>query len=208
MSDVQAKGHFTPEELRDLLATKVLKEVEKLPPRNDPAIANLCHSLNALQNLVKLRTVDWKNSSSQRQQLASAMIVMEEVLPPLGDEVAEALRFASDNGNLELTRQYREALDVISNLSKAVTTAGECAVLLHPALRLTGTVRWEQYARHLVALLHQALPASSKESGYRFLVAVMPDITGEAPTFQAVKTHLKKDRPVKPAKSRPVKRGK
>ena len=200
MSDAQAKEQFTPAKVHDLLAAKVLKGEKTLPPRNDPAIANLCHSLNALQTLVKLRTVDWKNSSSQRQQLASAMIVMEEVLPPLGDEVAEALRFASDDGNLELSRQCREALDVISNLTKAVTAAGECAALLHPALRLSATVRWEQYARDLIALFYQALSLSSKESGYRFLVAVMPDITGEAPTFQAVKTHLKKDRPVKRGK--------
>jgi hypothetical protein len=205
VSDVQANGRFTPEKVHDLLATKVLKG-ETLPPRNDPAISDLCHSLNALQDLVKFRTVHWKPNSERRQQLAYAMRVMDTVLPPLGAEVAAAL--ASSDGNLELTRQNREALDVISNLSKAVTAAGECAALLHPALRLSATVRWEQYARDLMALLRQALPLSTKESGYRFLVAVIPDITGETPTLQAVKTHLKKDRPVNPATSRPLKRGK
>jgi hypothetical protein len=207
VSDAQAKEQFTPGKVHDLLATKVLKgEKTTLPPRNDPAVSDLCHSLNVLQYWVKLRTVHGTNSD-RREQLAFAMRIVDTVLPPLGAEVAEALAWF-DDGNLELTRQYREALDVISNLAKAVTEAGECAVLLHPALRLTGTVRWEQYARDLIALFRQALPASSKESGYRFLVAIMPDITGETPTFDAVKTHLKKDRPVKPAKSRPVKRGK
>ena len=205
MSDVHAKGQFTPEKVHDLLVARVLKG-GKLPPRNDPAISDLYHSLKALQDLVKFRTVHWKPNSERRQQLAYAMRVMDTVLPPLGAEVAAAL--ASSDGNLELTRQNREALDVISNLSKAVTAAGECAALLHPALRLSATVRWEQYARDLMALLRQALPLSTKESGYRFLVAVIPDITGETPTLQAVKTHLKKDRPVNPAKSRPVKRGK
>jgi hypothetical protein len=36
----------------------------------------------------------------------------------------------------------------------------------------------------------------------------MPDITGETPTLDAVKSHLKNDRPVRPAKNRPVYRGK
>ena len=53
---------------------------------------------------------------------------------------------------------------------------------------------WTDTARSLMKIFEASLPKQTMEASYRFVVAVTPLITGDAPTFDAVKTAFKRDR--------------
>ena len=197
MSNSQPPGPFTPESVRAMLTTEVLKG-EAVP--NSAAVAALCHTLNTLRTYVDLRTIHWKAPMERRQQLASALIALETILPTLRSEVEQAREFHQSDNATDQANECQRAVDVIDGLTQAVTMASHCSILLHPAMRRETTVKWEQYSRDLLIQFKHVLPNSKKESGYRLIVAVMPNITGERPTLEAVKSHIKRNRPVKRGK--------
>jgi hypothetical protein len=53
---------------------------------------------------------------------------------------------------------------------------------------------WKELADELQSLFSLALPDQPKAAAYRFIVAVVPILTGEHPTLEAVQTALKKKR--------------
>ncbi len=96
-------------------------------------------------------------------------------------------------------RAWKTSVPASPHSMGAVTAAGAARELGLPMTNNPMLViapptdkRWEHFGEQLAAIFHSALPGRSKEAAYRFIKAVVPDITGEQPSFEAIKTAFKK----------------
>jgi hypothetical protein len=211
---------FTPESIHSLLR-EVLIGNEKLPSPRSRALMTLAGSLNDLQAIAR----SWKGS--WRTDLASiyySIYILKENLPKWRDEYAKELATfdhfinklapgeyaalssgSANNIDQPADQDFREEgrlnLAALNGLVEAASVAYKRGLPLAPMITLAMPIEgWTWFAQHLQMVFHHTLPEVSKAAGYRFIAAVTPDITGEAPTYSAVETQLKKNRPVNRSK--------
>ena len=168
---------FTPERVHAILR-EVLK-VGACPGLSSPAVENLTRTLNIIQREAKNSTAAW------REQLAEIDTAIETLTTVLPEHLKSYGPVTSDDARLgpfitlALAARYADA---------ARKRGLPFADHRPPVEAWTGT------ARSLMKVFEALLPKQTTEAGYRFVVAVTPLITGDAPTFHAVKTAFKRHR--------------
>jgi hypothetical protein len=174
--EVRAEA-FTPETVRAILR-EVLK-VGTCPKLSSPAISYLTLALNIIQDEARNSIAPWRE---QLAQIDAAIKILTTVLPEhlksYAPVAVEALR-----------------LDPFFTLALAARYADAARKRGLPFVDHSPPVEaWTDAAQSLMKIFEASLPKQTTEAGYRFVVAVTPLITGDAPTFDAVKTAFKRDR--------------
>jgi hypothetical protein len=221
-----AGGGFTPERVHQELL-KALRGETVVPSAHDPAFTYLAERLNifrfiargwnrarreeeelkaicsAINTLVELlpkwRDI-WANElalfntsvaglpDDQRANFEAELAT----LPPVkisGREIA-ARGDPFDTGGLDLA-----ALDALVEAANVARRRG----LPHtPLIAFSKRIEaWPHIAEDLFKMIDHVLPTVPKLAAYRFIAAVVPEITEDAPTVQAVRTQIMRKRPVR-----------
>lgn len=199
---------FTPKRVQDLLR-EVLKNKTKLPNLDSPGLIDLAWVLNILHWKVKGWRGPWPRELEKRDAIADAIYCLTEDFPDQRKhylaEVEMCERWETDESLSESKRLYfakaredaQARLIALDDLTAAAERARELGLpmIFSPELVMSSpTKRWVDIAKDLRWALEMAVPDCSKESVYRFIEAVVPDITGEQPSHEAVKTAFKKKR--------------
>lgn len=169
----------------------------------------------ALNNWRWLAGIEKGHIEAKRRQrrLADALAALDEVLPAIRTELAEALTMTKEASSetpagvkeINARRMFADGMVAIDALKAAATLARSSPILFHPEMHIRGIDHWEAYAKPVEDLLIEKLslngaPHPSKEGVYRFLSSIAPGLTGEVTSFESVKTHLKRGRRVNRAK--------
>jgi hypothetical protein len=170
-----------PEWLRERLLA-VLKGSTKIPGTHD--LLPLAEELTMLKATVEF----WKEEKGDLYvAAANAVATLNKILPSLRWDYEMGVYGAEDWGLKEAEIEARANLTTFDAFANAVRHAP----IFNPSLPRMD--RWKDYAQQLEEAFHVALPDGGKENGYRFVQALIPEISGEtSPTFEAVKTHLKR----------------
>lgn len=200
---------FTPEAVFRLLEDMVLKGSGKRPRRTDPAIAQLALALNAIQLNVRSEYDAWSEEPQRLQRIKDAMEVLIESLPKQLDYYAAIARGTNcidcAGERLKPTRQDGSVVKARLSLFNELILTAKAArdldlpqalnVLFFPTRDGRPPIKgWMGIAPELLRAFHYLLPGQPREAAYRFIAAVMPTITNEKPTLEAVKTAFKKKR--------------
>jgi hypothetical protein len=171
---------FTPESVNAILS-RVLK-VGGRPATGSAVVENLTRALNITQREARNSTAEWRG---QLEAIDAAIQTLTTVLPqhlrsytPVDGGVTDDVRLGPFI-TLALAARYADA----------ARQRGLPFVDHRPPVEA-----WTDTARDLMQIFKALLPKQTKEAGYRFVVEVTPLITGDAPTFHAVKTALKRGR--------------
>ena len=154
------------------------------------------------------------------RRAGEAIWILTEILPTLREDYAREINLlersvletepsnfpATDSAKARaciatFIEKQRARLAAFHALDTAAHNARELGLPMvnNPMLVTTPrTEHWMEYAETLAAIFHSALPGRSKEAAFRFIEAVSPTISGENPTFEAIKTAFKKKRFVDP----------
>lgn len=121
------------------------------------------------------------------------------------DANVEAARVRNAQREVDADRAAEEArarLAAFDALVKAARAAREVGLpMIHNPTLVMGriTQRWRDFGQLLATIFSSSFPDLSVAAAYRFIAAVTPEITGEHPTVEAVKTEFKKRRFPKPS---------
>ncbi len=143
-------------------------------------------------------------SRNLHTQLAAAFDVLSEQLPRFLPEYEARARhiqwmnLPAGTSLIEQERLKHEALKMLVTGLDAAKSSG-----LMPLARFDEVpARWHDYAPRVAKIFREYLPSASKAAEYRFVAAIIPDLSGETPTFGAVEKHLKERRYVNRDKSK------
>jgi hypothetical protein len=158
-------------------------------------LENIVHSIYILTEILP----KWRDNFDA--ELASFDNLMDNLPEDSRTEyAAEAARAAADMGQpkgYDFREERQINLAAYDALVKAASVARERGLPLAPMIALSMRIeRWRHFAEHLQKVIRHVLPQASKAASYRFIAAVTPDITGEKPTYEAVRSQLMRNRPV------------
>ena len=209
-----ADANLTPEaEAHALLirATAGDKSIV-VPAVDDPAISAFAAELQKLRLQVTLvRSPSWAKGIKLRKKYAEISPALEEVIAGLREETAEALDQCSTANIDPMTwtgvntvlaaDEHRVTISKLEEFDAIRRWIDNNAFLQHPEL-LGAVDFWVAYAEHLAAIFAATVtrtgtnPPPVANPLYRFVAEVVPSVTGEKPSFQAVRSHFMRKRPV------------
>jgi hypothetical protein len=211
MSDVSATNDPATREAPGLRVTaaawleKILREKEVLKSGDslDPAaIAKLAFNLADLRMQIELRKPAMQLEKERQRKIRDALDVLIELLPDARKdrEKQEPSTLAT---HWPQGPTVEDAIATIDTLNSAAVYA-RVHMLFGPGL-LTFcpfTEEWEDSAKRLDKLFNTILGKQSKDATYRFVEAVVPYLTGENPSYDAVRSAFMRGRLVDRGKSR------
>jgi hypothetical protein len=160
-------------------------------------IAPLMFCLNGICSKVKGWAGPWREEQKQLAMAAEAIRILIEFLPTQRN-IYVALAGASERlckkEAAAKTQADLAALDSLISAARVARKRGLPLTLNAMLVAPSPTEGWTDIAEELRELFHSVLPDASKEAGYRFVKAVVPTITGESPSFDAIKTVFKRHR--------------
>jgi hypothetical protein len=200
---VPGPAFFTPPKLYELCC-KAVKGTDVRPSPTDHALETLSDYLNILRWRAQNWTGPWEKHHEECKKIAEAIRVLAEVLPShresFAAEVHGAERWENDptmsadfKAGLADARANVAAMDA---LIAAVTEARERGLPLAHIMNAVSSAaeRWQDIAPDLKRIFQSALPKRSDAAAYRFIEAVVPDITNEKPTFDIIKDTFKRSK--------------
>ncbi len=177
-------------------------------------------ALNTYVALADIRMNHWEADRQLVTRIASAMDSLTDDIPHL---ISGFYRHVEYNRSLESVGSdfdnlsARERLARIKGMTDPLMELGAAEHLQYALANMkrfnVARVRaanwepyhkWEGFARELVILFHKTFLGQKKAAGYRFVQHVVTNITGEKPTFEAIQTYLKRDRPISPRRRKVV----
>jgi hypothetical protein len=192
---------FTHESLVELLDKKmVFREGanSKKPSRRNAGITRLAQNLNQIHREAFNWTCIWNEDRSRNNKLATAiddLIVNIRLIEP-------NYAYAANQENRSSLRDFpgyqasaARNLEALNRLYHAAVEVKKLGLPIWHGPDGQPVERWPHFAKDVEEMFHTCLPGRGKEAGYRFIVAITPEITNENPTYHAVKTHLKRNRP-------------
>jgi hypothetical protein len=207
---------FTPQSVHRLLVEVSTGDPSlKIPPVDHPVISALVTQLKAYRRQVDIeRGSQWIEGVQARQKYAEISPVLAEIISVLRKETEEAFarcdagidpNTATGVSNLVAREEHRVGIEKLDEFEANRHWLDDNAFYQHPVL--LGTVDfWEAYAEPLAAAFTSTVtrpganPAPLGNPLYRFVEKLVPFLTGERPTFNAVETRLSRGRPVNWAK--------
>jgi hypothetical protein len=201
-------GPFTAESLFELL-NKVLLTTDRAARRGDRGIADFASHLNLMAQRANIEASVWTQEAENIERALPAIETLINVLPLMAPDYVEAASNRNFHGlpfSTEMTakvQRSRQELETLERLYQAALAARRLGLprAFYPAVH--HYTKWKYFASDLAELFHEYLPGHSKEAGYRFIKEVVPSITDETTTIEAVKSQLKKKRPVNRGKGSP-----
>jgi hypothetical protein len=200
---------FTPEKVKDLLRSKVLKGNDRLPPISDINLAaqNLAECLNIIRWRVQGWNGPWKahhegclkiaeafsvileHAPSHRESLAGEIGAMEDALEKRGCKDDATCYFRIESYLVNARAQLAAWDAVIAAVNEACEVGLPLAHHMNVVSSTSET--WLDIALELERLFHATLPKCSDPAAYRFIEAVVPGITGEKPSFETIRDVFK-----------------
>jgi hypothetical protein len=195
-------GPFTREMAHTALR-EALKGNARLPSPGGSAVAHLVCYLNLLWWKVWGWTGPWLEEQGRHEMIAWAIQVLTEVLPLQRKDYIAATTPGEwkIKGAAGTAAKAREDLATFKALVAAARKARRRGLPLAFNMMLVMSkpiYRWQDFAEDshrvfLSALSRVDKTAKFKEAGYRFIRAIVPQITGEQPGYNAVKTELTRE---------------
>ena len=213
----QPPGPFSPMGLIALLNEKVFKK-NKLEFQETSNIKSLTLQLNQWERLAGLDRSLWEQERERFQSIGNALDTLFSELPLIHVNYTQAVESFRKLGEMaranpqispsllehaeESLSRSKSELQAITSLYDTVSAAHELGLprLFGPAKKIAH--KWEDLADQMQAHFNWHLPKRPKADSYRFIQHVTPLITMERPTEEAVRTHLKRGRPVSNRKPR------
>jgi len=194
---------FTPEIVHGLLSA-AMKGSQRGPYVKSDKVKRLTRALNRMQQVVTHCRDQLPEETKRATDVAKAIGVLIEEAPKLRGEYAVALddlkRWTGDESTCppqqreEWTDRARRDLEALDALVAAAKVAREQRIPLPPIMLLDDRAeRWRTHATSLMDAFKEATGGSA-EAGYRFIAAVVPRLTGEGTTPEAVKIELIRQR--------------
>jgi hypothetical protein len=175
------------------LLYQVLKS-GSMPRPTDPAIARLAYGLNSLLEIAKARA-GGRDELEQQKTVNDAILVLRDILPTQRNIYTSALEVCERRGRRILeARANLAAFDALVSSAQVAHERG----LLHlsnPLISLGRPAeRWMDFAEYLAGIFERSLPGRPKDAAYRFIVKVVPNITGEDLVLATVAAAFRQNR--------------
>lgn len=183
---------FTSESVFALLRERILKANEALPSIKDSGIAQLALALNIIRHQVEETREAWREEPNRLKRIDDAIGVLTDELPLQLQYFTEIAGGAQADAPGPLLSAAKELVTSARKVRKHGVPQG-INMLFLPSLPIKS---WMDIATDLQKVFSNALPGQPKAAIYRFIAEVVPAITGETPTVEAVKTAFKKKRVV------------
>jgi hypothetical protein len=196
---------FTPEKVRALLCDEVLKANAVRPTTSQ--IRSLSESLTLLRDVAAARAIAIQEDSDKRQKIEWAVGILVELLPDHRkhyERIPQSMDYWATHGTraiegfdlLAAAAGARADLAALDALVLAVQGAVDRGLPHRDILLAVGppTETWMDIAQSLDTMFNDALGGQPRKATYRFIRSVVPDITGENPTFLAIETAFKRNR--------------
>ena len=190
---------LTGEELRNLFSeAKIVRDRRHKPPSN-AAFSELARRIRTVHSKVLLQRGAWKLSVEQTKQANAALQSLAEVLPKMLSDVREGTLDLGPTG----VRQYfltecggdlRALNSLIPPIQKALSRSLDMIPQIFPR-----TEQWHDFVFDLTNAFCDAmqstnpkvvLPMANEGAIARFLVAIIPHISGENPKPNAVARYV------------------
>jgi hypothetical protein len=208
---------FTPAAVHGTVVEAVgADKTIKVAKPDDASIVDLAQALNGWRWLIGAER-HWIESRRLKERLAAVCREIEEIVPPLRAEVEQALKFtegADSNtplGVLDIAARpsFQAAFRDLDLLAAGRNAVVGNAILMHPETRMPPIDFWQAYAQPLAEKFARCVTRVGEDAAppietatYRFIVAVVPALTGEHVTFDQVRTHSQRERKVAWARRR------
>jgi uncharacterized protein YukE len=179
-----ARPPFKAEAIHILLRDKALKGANRVPSDLASVAQTLAEILNFTQRLAQVWNGSSKRHHDQCKRLAFAFAEIVELLPAHRQIAAETC------GTMRWENQA--PLAVMDGVIAAVAAARATGLPLahHMNVMAPAYGSWLDIASGLKTLFQAMLPKCSDAAAYRFIEAVVPNITGEKPSFELIKNTL------------------
>ena len=195
---------FTQQKTFELLR-EILKGDDPLPSQSGLPLQTIVEYLNIIRWRTHGWNGPWERHHDECQKIADALGVLLEILPSHRESVAAEVRAAERwehdpkmsaefPAGLAEARGHVAAMDAL--IAAAATAYKRGLPLAHMMNVMSAPARrWQDVAPDLKRIFQTALPRCSDAAAYRFIEAVVPDITNERPTFETVKDAFKPSKP-------------
>lgn len=210
-----AQPAFTPKMVKELLRNKILKGAA-LRRTSMLKLSSAAYVLAGYLNFLRWRAQNWigpwKTHHDERELGVKAIVWLTKIYPSHRESLAAEI-CAMEQWENAPARSVREAtaaklgipcgpdfkdglaklradLAAMDALIAAAWVARERGLPLAHPMNVTSPAAelWPDIAEDLQKMLLAVLPAAGLEASYHFIEAVVPTITGEKPTYPAVKT--------------------
>jgi hypothetical protein len=194
----QIAAPLTPDGLFVLLRDKILiSEQTKRPGSSDPAIVELSFALRSFRRRFEGWSGPWSTAFEEFRKIEEAIALLSDTLPShrrtYSEAVAAIARFGTtQDWAIIVARAQLSAFDELVKAARAARAVGLPLAPETGIIETPRTERWSDFAHELQAHFNHALPRRPKDAAYRFIAEVVPAITGEHPSFEAVKTVFKR----------------
>ena len=195
MTDMQkpSSDEITPDLMFDLIEKEqIVQRNDKKIKSDDPALAELSALVFKFRAEFNFERGGGKRGSELRRRLAGALCVISEVLPPLRGELVEGQQLLTSEVNFVAAHQAYLTIRLLDELDHVVRRIDNAAMLFAPELLAKPIEKWWPYAGPLKERFKSGLPGRAVAASYRFVMAVMPLITGDELTFGQVARHFQR----------------
>jgi hypothetical protein len=184
---------ITPDLMFDLIEKEqIVQRNDKKIKRGDPALAELSALVSKFTAEFNFERGGGKRGSELRRRLAGALCVISEVLPPLRGELVEGQQLLTSQVSFVAAHQAYLTVRLLDELDDVVRRIDNAAMLFAPELLGKPIEKWWPYAGPLKERFESGLPGRAVAASYRFVMAVMPLITGDELTFGQVARHFQR----------------
>ena len=175
------------------------------PNPKDPGLAPLVHTINRLRAIDAGRQGWLREHLDECKRFAQALRTLHDLAPAQRRILTTDVKMASvavekygkefelflgeTEANLAAFDSVIDAAD--RAMERGLPIADIESIAPDPRGEHTERFRWRGFAPLLEKAFCAALPARTKRDTYRFVEGIMPQITGDRPTFENIQEHLK-----------------
>ena len=155
-------------------------------------IKKLASRLGALRLLIEQRKESLQEEEERQRKIRDALDVLIELLPEERNRCSRTLWSILDaTDTAEGDNERLKRLDRLNGDAVAARVGMQFGP--HPALLFPFESKWHTLAPRLAKMFNEILGKQPKDATYRFIVAVIPYLTGEQPNADAVEQAFKRN---------------
>ncbi len=171
---------------------QIVQRNDKKIKSDDPALAELSALVFKFRAEFNFERGGGKRGSELRRRLAGALCVISEVLPPLRGELVEGQQLLTSEVNFVAAHQAYLTIRLLDELDHVVRRIDNAAMLFRSGTAREADRKMVALCRPIEGAVWSGLPGRAVAASYRFVMAVMPLITGDELTFGQVARHFQR----------------